>query len=43
MRDDTFLSINHAPGIATHYNRVIVIINPTETECMTSIFSTSKM
>jgi hypothetical protein len=38
MRDETFLTINHARGIATHYKKVIVIINPTETERMTSIF-----
>jgi hypothetical protein len=38
MRDDKFLSINHAQGIATHYKKVIVIINPSETERMTSIF-----
>jgi hypothetical protein len=38
MRYHKFLSINHAQGIATHYNRVIVIINPTQTERMTSIF-----
>jgi hypothetical protein len=44
MQDDTFLSINHSPGIATHYNKVIVIINPTETERCTSVFfSSSRM
>jgi hypothetical protein len=38
MRDHKFLSINHTPEIATHYNKVIVIINPTETESMAAIF-----
>jgi hypothetical protein len=38
MRDDMYLTINHAQGIATHYNKVIVIISSIETERMTSIF-----
>jgi hypothetical protein len=38
MAKHPWMSINHAPGIAAHYNRVIVVINPTETERMTSVF-----
>jgi hypothetical protein len=38
MRDDTYLTINHVIGIATHYNRVIVIINPDKVERSTYIF-----
>jgi hypothetical protein len=38
MAEHTWMSINHAPGIAAHYNRVIVVINPGETSRMTKVF-----
>jgi hypothetical protein len=38
MVKHTWMSINHAPGIAAHYNRVIVVINPGETSRMTKVF-----
>jgi hypothetical protein len=38
MAKHTWMSINHAPGITTYYNRVIVVINPSETSRMTKVF-----
>jgi hypothetical protein len=38
MAKHTWMSIEHAPGIAAHYNRVIVVINPGVTSRMTKIF-----
>jgi hypothetical protein len=38
MVNDQCLSINHAPGVTTHYNRVIVLINPVRLSRMTAVF-----
>jgi hypothetical protein len=38
MAKHPWLSINHAPEIAAHYNRVIVVTNPAETSHMTAVF-----
>jgi hypothetical protein len=38
MAKHTWMSINHAPGIAAHYNRVIVVINPDVAQRMTAVF-----
>jgi hypothetical protein len=38
MAKHTWMSIEHAPGIAAHYNRVIVVINPGVTSRMAKVF-----
>jgi hypothetical protein len=38
MAKHTWMSINHAPGIAAHYNRVIVVINPDVAQRTTTVF-----
>jgi hypothetical protein len=38
MEKHTWMSIEHAPRITAHYNRVIVVINPGVTSRMTKVF-----
>jgi hypothetical protein len=38
MAKHTWMSIEHAPGIAVYYNRVIVVINPGVISRMTKVF-----
>jgi hypothetical protein len=38
MQGHPYLTINHVQGIATHYNRVIVVINPAEVQRMTAVY-----
>jgi hypothetical protein len=38
MAKHTWMSINHAPGIAAYYKRVVVVINPDVAQRMTAVY-----
>jgi TorA maturation chaperone TorD len=38
MLHSEYLTVNHLPGLAQHYNRVIVVINTDQTPRMTSVY-----
>jgi hypothetical protein len=39
LLNSEFLTVNHLAVLAQHYNRVIIVINTDQTQCMTSVYS----